>query len=54
LTEKGGNFGGDDVFRQLDQIFGWKNYVEHTLASLVILLFMTTPYNVTISHPEAT
>jgi hypothetical protein len=53
LILKGGKFGGDDVFRQRDQIYWLEKLCSTHIASLGYFTnFMTTPYNVTISHPE--
>jgi predicted metalloprotease with PDZ domain len=54
-TEKGGDFGGDDVFSPAgSNIIAGENFVLNTHCFVGYFTnFMTTPYNVTISHPEA-
>ncbi|MBX9887368.1 MAG: peptidase M61 [Flavobacteriaceae bacterium] len=53
-TEKGGNFGGDDVFSPAgSNILVGENIMLNTHCFVGYFTnFMTTPYNVTISHPE--
>ena len=54
-NEKGGNFGGDDVFSPAgSNILEGKNIMLNTHCFVGYFTdFMTTPYNVTITHPEA-
>tara|TARA_R110000868_G_scaffold23657_4_gene94862 strand:+ start:680 stop:2539 length:1860 start_codon:yes stop_codon:yes gene_type:complete len=54
-TEKGGKFGGDDVFSPAgSNILVGENIMLNTHCFVGYFTnFMTIPYNVTISHPEA-
>lgn len=53
-TEKGGSFGGDDVFSPAgSNILAGENILLNTHCFVGYFTnFMTTPYNVTIAHPE--
>jgi predicted metalloprotease with PDZ domain len=54
-TEKGGNFGGEDVFSPAgSNILSGQNILINTHCFVGYFTnFMTTPYNVSISHPES-
>jgi hypothetical protein len=52
IRKKGGNFEVMMFFASWIKYIGWrKHYAQHALLRRLFYYFMTTPYNVTISHP---